>query len=104
MVQKKINKAFCPPATTPEELAANPVLDWTRHIVFPKYGEFRVQRPEEYGGNKVYASMAEVEDDYMNDRLSPQDLKQNLARVLNECVRLRPHTASAASALHAAGC
>ena len=62
------------------------MLDWTRHIVFPKYGEFRLQRPEEYGGNKVYASMEELEDDYMNDRLGPQDLKQNLARILNECV------------------
>lgn len=85
-MRKKINKAFCAPAANREELAGNPVLDWTRHIIFPKYGEFRVERPEQYGGNKVYPTMEAVEDDYIADQLSPQDLKQNLSRLLNECV------------------
>jgi len=30
--------------------------------------------------------MAEVENDYMNDRLGAPDLKQNLIRIINECV------------------
>ena len=30
--------------------------------------------------------MAEVENDYMNDRLGAPDLKQNLIRIIDECV------------------
>ena len=35
---------------------------------------------------RTYATMAEVENDYMNDRLGAPDLKQNLIRIINECV------------------
>jgi len=51
-VKKKINKAFCPPATQQSDIAGNPVLSWVRNIVFPKFNEFVVLRDEKYGGNK----------------------------------------------------
>ncbi len=79
-IQKKINKAWCPP----EEIEGNPVLEYAKYIIFEKVDEFEIRRPEKYGGNLTYTSYEDLENDYASGKLSPMDLKPNVARMLNE--------------------
>ena len=47
-VNKKINKAFCPPGI----VEANPCLEYIKQIILPWSGKFVVLRTEDNGGNK----------------------------------------------------
>ena len=49
-VKKKISKAFC----EPKIVEKNPILDYTKHILFPAFGNVQILRQEQYGGNKTY--------------------------------------------------
>ncbi|CEM14201.1 unnamed protein product [Vitrella brassicaformis CCMP3155] len=44
-VNRKIKKAFCPP----QVLEGNPCMSYIEHMVFPMYGEFRVDRRDQDG-------------------------------------------------------
>ena len=52
-VNVKIKKAYCPPGVVDK----NPILDYVKHLVFGKYGEFVVERGQENGGNVLYSTM-----------------------------------------------
>eukprot|EP01084_Bolivina_argentea_P229563 387419_1 len=79
-VKKKIKAAYCPPGV----IEKNPILDYTKHIVFGKYDTFVIERKQEYGGNMVYKSYDELEQDYVNLKLHPDDLKKALAKSINK--------------------
>ena len=86
-VEKKINKAFCP--ATVEN---NPVLNMIKLIVFEKYSQITVKRTVENGGDVVYNSYRQLEDDYVNKKLHPGDLKSTTAKYLNEMIQtVRDH-------------
>jgi tyrosyl-tRNA synthetase len=87
-VKRKINKAYCPPQETEE----NPVLDYTKYIIFELLNEFKVIRPEKYGGNIEYNSFDELKNDYKAGNLSPADLKPAVVRYLNQFLNpIRDH-------------
>jgi tyrosyl-tRNA synthetase len=46
-VEAKIKNAYCPENI----IQANPVVEYTRYIIFGAVGKFTVKRPEKYGGN-----------------------------------------------------
>ncbi len=78
-IRRKLNKAFCPE----KEVQFNPVLDWVKYLVFREPGTvFEIKRPEKYGGDKMYASYSDVEDDFKNGALHPADLKKGTAEAL----------------------
>merc|ERR1711934_184015 len=94
-VNTKIKKAYCPPGV----IEKNPCIDYIRHIVFSARGTFEVKRSQENGGNKVYNSPQEVEDDYVAGNLHPKDLKTALAATINELLEpVRQHFATDANA------
>jgi tyrosyl-tRNA synthetase (EC 6.1.1.1) len=74
-VAEKIDGAYCPAG----ELEDNGVLEYLEHLVFPVLAErgeqFVVERPDEYGGNIVYDSYAELEAEFVSGELHPADLK-----------------------------
>ena len=74
-VAEKIDGAYCPAG----ELEENGVLEYLEHLVFPVLAErgeqFVVERPDEYGGNIVYDSYAELEAEFVSGELHPADLK-----------------------------
>ncbi len=74
-IRKKVNEAFCPEG----EIEFNPVLDWTKHIVFPIEKELLIERLEKYGGNKKYSDYKNLEKDFSAKQLHPQDLKTAVA-------------------------
>ena len=79
-IEKKIKKAWCPNGV----VEGNPVLEYTKYIIFEKVDEFVIQRPEKYGGNLSYSNYEDLEEDYESGKLFPMDLKPNVARMLNE--------------------
>jgi tyrosyl-tRNA synthetase len=48
--------------------------------------EFLVERPEKWGGNLSYKTYEELEKDYKEKKLHPQDLKNAVAREVNKLV------------------
>lgn len=78
-IKRKINNAFAPEG----EIKYNPILDWTKHLVFYEPNtKFTVKRPEKFGGDITYTSYEDLEKDYSEKKLHPQDLKQAVAEWL----------------------
>lgn len=76
----KIKKAYCPP----NEVSNNPVLEYFKYVIFPKYKKITIERKEEYGGPVEFSSYADLELQYQRGDIYPLDLKDNLSRYLNE--------------------
>jgi len=85
-VEEKIGQAYCPAG----EAEDNGVLEYLEHLVFPildvRDEEFVVERPEEYGGDLVYESYAEVEADFLSGELHPADLKPAAGAAISEVI------------------
>ena len=84
-IRKKINKAFC----MEKEVDYNPVLDWTKYIIFAigKNSKFEIKRPDKFGGNVIYDSYEKLENDFASGSLHPMDLKQAVAEKLIEILK-----------------
>ncbi len=79
-IKRKIKKAHCP-----IEKENNPILDITRLIIFPYIKgkeEFTIERPEKYGGNKTYNEYNILEEEYLQKKIHPLDLKNSVAKYL----------------------
>ncbi len=79
-VARKIQKAYCPEGITEE----NPMLEYCKYILFEKFSELKISRPEKFGGNLEFHSYAELEKTFAEKKLHPMDLKQAVAGYLNE--------------------
>lgn len=79
-IRQKVSGAF-----TPEGVAENnPILNWTRYLVFYSDNTFTIKRDGKWGGDLTYASYENLEKDYVDKKLHPQDLKNALAEWLIE--------------------
>lgn len=78
-VRNKLKKAFCPAGV----VEANGVLAFLKHVIMvineDKKQAFVVKRPEKFGGDKNYSSYDEIEKDFVNKKLHPEDLKKAVA-------------------------
>ncbi|MFX1320945.1 MAG: tyrosine--tRNA ligase [Promethearchaeota archaeon] len=87
-IKRKINKAYCPP----KEIVENPVLEYCKYIIFELIESFKVERPQNYGGNVEYSSYVEMEKDYVDGKLKPPDLKLAVIKYLNQLLQpVREH-------------
>lgn len=87
-ILEKIKGAYCPA----DEVQGNPIMDYTKHLVFGSFEEVEIRREEEYGGNIIFNNYMELERAYRDGDLHPLDLKKNVARYLNELVKpIREH-------------
>ena len=50
--------------------------------MFPFVKEFKIERPQKFGGNVEYAHYKELEEDFAAGKLHPMDLKNGLAEAL----------------------
>lgn len=87
-VERKIKQAFCP-----EKIVnGNPILDYTKHIIFGSYGKFTIPRKEKNGGDITYESYQKLEEDFVAGQLHPGDLKPAVAKALNDLIEpVRQH-------------
>lgn len=61
-------------------------------MIFPRFGKFELKRPEKYGGDKLYKTFEEMCNDYKDGSLFPKDVKDNVARLINDMVEpVRKH-------------
>src|SRR5699024_6266997 len=83
---EKLQGAYCPQG----EVEDNGVLEYMDYLVFPILDErgesFEIERPDEYGGDLVYESYDELEDDFVSGELHPQDLKNAAAEYVSSVI------------------
>jgi len=78
-IRKKINGAFCPEG----EVEFNPILDWTKYLIFRNENSIlQIERPEKFGGNVTYLNYKAVEKAFLEKKLHPLDLKNGVAEAL----------------------
>lgn len=81
-ISEKINGAYCPEG----EKKDNGVLELLKFLIFPIYDqngkEFTIERLEKYGGDVRYSSYSELESDFLNNDLHPQDLKKSTSEAI----------------------
>lgn len=76
-LEAKIMKAFCPE----REVQYNPVLNWTKHVLFWNRAQpFRIDRKPEHGGTVEFETYTNLETVYAEGRVHPMDLKSTIAR------------------------
>lgn len=87
-IYEKIRGAFCPP----KQVEGNPMLDYSKHIIFRKFKSFEITRKDIYGGNIVFWSYDELEKAYKEGKVHPADLKNAVAYYLNKIISpIREH-------------
>lgn len=79
-VNRKINKAYCPPRVTRE----NPILEYMKHIIFEKYSKVKIERDKKFGGDLEIRSYIELEKLFAEGKIHPMDLKNTTTRYINE--------------------
>jgi len=77
-IKSKIKKAWCEEGN----IEKNPLLEITKQILFREYDEIPVERPPKFGGNVSYSEYTQLELDFKNRNLHPDDLKQTVVRLL----------------------
>lgn len=80
---KKINNAFCPAKI----VEGNPILDYSKHIIFRKFDRLEIKRPAKYGGDLDIQSYEELEKRFRKGEIHPQDLKNAVADKLDEIIK-----------------
>lgn len=76
-IKKKINSAFALEGAG--DKTNNPILNWTRYLIFNEETTLTINRPEKWGGDMVFNSYEELEKAYSEKTLHPMDLKNTLA-------------------------
>lgn len=83
-VKKKINRAYC----LEGDVSFNPLMELMRMVIYPlmkhlNQPEFIINRPEKYGGQIVYTNFEQMQTDFVEKKLHPQDLKMGIIDCLN---------------------
>lgn len=82
-IKRKINKAYCPAKITEE----NPLLDYSKHIIFEKFNVMEIKRQEKFGGDLIIENYKELEKLYGDGKIHPMDLKNSVSYYINEAVK-----------------
>ncbi len=88
-IERKIKKAYCPEGETDD----NPILEYVKRIIFEAHhlkghedilkNGFVVKREERFGGDVIYNSYKEIENDFKSKALFPLDLKNAVIEYLD---------------------
>ncbi len=87
-IKRKLNKAYCPEKQTKD----NPLLEYCKYLIFERFDEMKVERPEKFGGEISFSGYQELEESFAKGELHPMDLKQAAASYINELINpVREH-------------
>ena len=87
-VERKLRMAYCPEGIAEE----NPCLDYAKYFVLNFFGEFKVERSEDNGGDKTYTDFEDLKRDFTEKLLHPSDLKTALIKGMNAILQpVRDH-------------
>ena len=74
-IKRKINKAFCEPMN----IEKNPILEWSKHIIFPIVGYFIIPANAKFNElEKKINSYQELENDFKEGKIYPNQLKAGM--------------------------
>lgn len=79
-IRKKINKSFCEERIS--DITKNASLAIMKLLIFPVFAPVTIQRPEKWGGNVTFTDFKELEQDWIDGKLTAPDLKNNLANYI----------------------
>ena len=79
-VERKIKNGYCPEKDTEN----NPIFDYIKYIIFPKFDKLTLVRDEKFGGNVTYDNLDNLKKDYNDGNIHPADLKKAVAQAINE--------------------
>lgn len=79
-IRKNISNAYCRIG----DIENNPVLQLMRFIVFGVKTKLKVEREKKFGGDVVFANYADLEKDFINNKIHPADLKNALSEELSD--------------------
>jgi tyrosyl-tRNA synthetase len=79
-IYRKFKKAYCKIG----DLENNPTLAILRYHIFPRYETVVIERPEKFGGNLIYTSYYEMENDFVAESVHPMDLKNAAAKYIDK--------------------
>jgi len=82
-IKRKISKAYCPAKAVEE----NPMLEYSRYIIFEKFPSMEIKRPEKFGGDLNIENYNELEKAYGEGKIHPMDLKNAVYYYINEAVK-----------------
>lgn len=77
-IHRKFKKAYCKIG----DLENNPILAILRYHIFPRYETVVIERPEKFGGDLIYTSYYEMENDFVAENVHPMDLKNAAAKYI----------------------
>ena len=77
-IRKKINKAWCDEGV----IENNPILAIAETIIFSKFNEMNIERPDKFGGNVSYSNYKDLKNDFEKGKIHPGDLKQTVGNYL----------------------
>jgi tyrosyl-tRNA synthetase len=87
-IRDKISKAFC----QPKETGNNPMLDYSKHIIFRANKDMTIERPSKFGGPVTFGSFRELERSFREGEVHPLDLKNAVAEYLEKQIKpIREH-------------
>jgi tyrosyl-tRNA synthetase len=87
-IKQKVSNAFC----TPRNGNNNPMLDYSKHIIFRAFKEMKIDRPQKFGGPVVFENYADLEQSFVKGDLHPLDLKNSVADYLDQLIKpIRDH-------------
>ncbi|MBN2203297.1 MAG: tyrosine--tRNA ligase [Candidatus Aenigmarchaeota archaeon] len=87
-IKKKIRSAYCPE----KQIDENPILEYCKYIIFEKFKEMKIERPEKFGGDVVYANYGDLQKAFLEGKLFPLDLKNSVATHIDKLIEpVRKH-------------
>ena len=72
---KKFKNAYCPEGQAKD----NPVLEYAKYIVFEKFDNILIKRPDKFGGDLKISNYDELERLFIEKKIHPLDLKKAIA-------------------------
>jgi tyrosyl-tRNA synthetase len=87
-IKKKIANAYC----APKEIENNPILDYSKHIIFRAFNKMKIEREKKFGSDIEFSSYEELEDAFRKGELHPSDIKNSVADYLEKLIKpIRKH-------------
>jgi tyrosyl-tRNA synthetase len=87
-IMEKIKKAYCPEKTVEN----NPMLEFSKYILFRKFDTLKIERPEKFGGTIEIDNYENLEKMFREGQIHPMDLKNAVAEHIEKIVKpMREH-------------
>jgi len=70
----------------------NPMLDYTKHMIFRSFKTMKIERQKKFGGDIEFSGYEDLERAYIQGNIHPLDLKNAIARYLDTMIKpVREH-------------